>query len=288
MKLLIIGADGFIGKRLLHAASKVGWEVSGTSRKGGTYHFSFDLASDSLTTCMSSKLLSSFDAAVICAAIPKIDRCYLEKDYCERVNVTGTKQIIQELMAVGVKPVFLSSDQVFDGEQGYYSEVDVPAPLNEYGRQKAEVEKHILSFGVNALVLRLSLVVSDNIISDPHVFYEWYQKFKKNETVFCIKDQVLSPTLVDDVTKGIIKSLECNLSGLYNLANSEFFSRYELACQFFRALELQAKIKEVDQEFFNFPERRPIKHYIDSARFRRETGMAFTSMSTVFQRIRNG
>lgn len=287
MKLLVVGADGFIGGCVMTAAALSGCEAIGTSRKPGKEHVFFDLADNRLFEIMTPKQLCEFDAAIICAAIPKINQCYHEQKHCYQVNVSGTELLISQLLEAGIKPVFLSSDQVFNGLEGYYNEFDRTSPLNEYGRHKALVEEYLLSMGGNALVLRLSLTVGDRQQSKKHVLDEWYEKAANQETIYCIKDQVISPTLVEDVANGIIRAVEDGLDGLYNLVNQEFFSRYELAFQFCRALGLQADISEVGQEFFGFPEKRPAKSYLDGSKFRNETGMRFASMSEVFQRYKS-
>lgn len=105
---------------------------------------------------------------------------------------------------------------------------------------------------------------------------------KQKAPITCIQGQVFSPTLVDDVAKAIVLSCELGLHGVYNMANTEFFSREELARQFVAALGGEAVVVAKPQEDFNFLDPRPLKSYLDSTRFLKATGMRFTSMREVF------
>jgi dTDP-4-dehydrorhamnose reductase len=199
-----------------------------------------------------------------------------------QVNVTNTIQLLRDLNNLGIKSVYLSSDAVFDGQRGYYDETIVCTPVNEYGRQKAEVEKYIINNAPADLVLRLSKVVGDQP-DEPHLLSEWYQCIQSGKPIRHFDGQVLSPTYVRDIVKGILLSLQKGLNGLYNMANGEFFSREELARQFMFALGKQVENLTLPEETFGFSEARAKKTYLDSTKFNKTVGMRFASMREVFQ-----
>jgi len=201
------------------------------------------------------------------------------------INVDGTLQLVDDLLARGVKPVFLSSSCVYDGELGYYGEDQPSSPLNEYGRQKVEVERALVKNASDALVLRLDKVVGDDP-AERQLFTEWYRWVQIGRAITCLEGQVLSPTFVGDVARAIVLSCELGLTGVYHLANPEFLARDELARQFLAALGTNGCVESRPQTSFGFTDPRPLKSCLDSSRFVRATGMRFTPMREVFAAFR--
>jgi len=196
--------------------------------------------------------------------------------------VENTIRLIQDLQDLGVKPLVISSHAVFDGETGYEDEQRPRKPVSEYGRQKAEVECFIEVHRSDALVLRLDKLVGDNP-TDKHMFSEWYQLILNNSSVTCIQGQLFAPTHVRDVARAIVLSCQRDLTGFFNLAGPEFFTREELARQFAFMLGREASIVSKPMEEFGFLDRRPLKSYLDSTKFVESTGMRFTSMRGVIR-----
>jgi dTDP-4-dehydrorhamnose reductase len=285
VKLLIIGASGFIGRRLYAEALARGHTVLGT-QSSGKYdnYYSFNLASDRIGDVLPPDFLPKKDeipCAVICSAISKIEFCSTHRELTYEVNVTNTIRLLQDLRGFGIKTAYLSSDAVFDGHRGYYDETAACAPVNAYGRHKAEVEQYMLKHAATDLVLRLSKVVGDRP-DEQHLLSEWYQCVQSGKPIRHFDGQVLSPTYVQDIAQGILISLEKGLSGLYNMANSEFFLREELARQFMFALGKQVDNVTLPEETFGFSEARAKRTYLDSTKFNKTVGMRFTSMREVF------
>ncbi len=293
MNLLIIGASGFIGSHILrHARDDSGINVIGTRFSASKQNLiTFDLSKDSIGAVLPDDFLSAETPAhaVICSAITKIDLCAKDKDRSYNFNVRHTIRLIDELAKNGVKIVFLSSEAVYEGDIGYYSENDPPTPVNEYGRQKSEVEKYLLLHHPNSLIFRLSVIVGDSP-EEPHLFSDWSQLIQRRKPIACIKGQVFSPTFVDDVACGVLLGLKNNLSGLYHLSNKEFFAREELARQFVylfdRLIEKTGtEVVSIAESEFGFLDRRQLKTYLDNTLFEKATKMRFTSMKEVMERF---
>lgn len=99
---------------------------------------------------------------------------------------------------------FLSSEAVFDGETGMYSEEDIPNPITLYGRQKLQIEQYIMRNHNNYLIFRISRAVSCQF-GEKDIFNEFYQKIVSNEEILCLKNQSFCLTEVHDIAVGIIK-----------------------------------------------------------------------------------
>lgn len=99
------------------------------------------------------------DIVIHAASIASIAEC--EGEGYERaiqVNFRGTNIVCQEAERVGAKVVYLSTEQVFDGVKGNYSETDEPNPINDYGRSKLGGEAVCNLYG--AKIVRLSRGIS--------------------------------------------------------------------------------------------------------------------------------
>jgi dTDP-4-dehydrorhamnose reductase len=288
MKVLVIGASGFIGSHVYSHALAAGHQVLGTrcaKQRNGLAPF--DLARDRLADLAHGFLeTSDRKVCVVCAAISQIDRCYREREVTRVVNVVGTCRLLDDLAAHGVKPVFLSTGSVYDGTVGYYDESPPWCPMNEYGRQKAAVEAHIRERVPAAAVLRLDKVVGDHP-AEKHLFSEWHAALSAGRPLVCIRGQIFSPTLVDDVARTAVLAASLDLKGVYNVANPEFFSREELAAQFALAMGAKTEIVSKPQAEFQFAELRPLKSYLDATKLILATGMRFTSVREMFQRFQD-
>ncbi len=283
MRFLIIGASGFVGSHVLSYTKANGHEAIGTqgeSNKPGLLTFNL----------LKNRIEESVDPAffetnkkvfvVICAALSQIDKCLIEKKTSYEINVENTIQLINDVKKFNCVPVFLSSSCVYSGDLGYYNEESVHDPVTEYGRHKEAVEQFLLKNVPEAFILRLDKIVSDDI-TGKHLFSDWYQKIKENQPVICF-DQLFSPTFVGDIAESIVKGCQNMLSGAYNVANPEFFTRVELAKQFAAAVGKRADIILKPHKEFDFADVRIKNSYLDSTKFRKETGMRFTSMREVF------
>jgi len=246
----------------------------------------FDLRKHRIRNCVDEGFFQTDEPVIgiICAGVSRLDLCRLEQQTSYQINVQGTFHLIDDLVDAGAKPVFLSSDGVFDGTLGYYNEQHPCCPLHEYGRQKVQVEEYLQSVAPDNLIIRPGRLVGDDV-AESHLLSEWYRLTQQQQQIACIEKQILSPTYVNDLAKGIILACQQGLSGLYHLANPEFFPREELAQQFLWALGSQTEVVCKPEHAFNLLERRATKTYLDSTKFVMATGMHFTSMREVFNLI---
>ncbi|MBI4676447.1 MAG: sugar nucleotide-binding protein [Elusimicrobia bacterium] len=287
-RFLVVGASGLVGRALMPWLESRGHPAIGTQvsmKRPGLV--GFDLRTDRIADKVGPAFFSDGTptVAVVCASICQIDRCFREREVARLVNVVNTLRLIDDLSARGVKPVFISSGYVFDGERGYYCEEHERRPVCEYGRHKQAVEEHVLSRIPGALVLRLDKVVGDDPAQE-HLLTEWHRWLAAGRPVTCIAGQVFSPTLVKDVARAVTRVVDLDLKGLYHVANPEFFSREELARQFALALGREAAIESKPQSEFAFDDPRPLKTYLDATKFIKAADFRFTSMRETFADFR--
>jgi dTDP-4-dehydrorhamnose reductase len=260
-----------------------GWEVIGTQSSPARGRTCFRLECDRYPDVFRD--LPPPAVAFLCAAISDVDRVHREIEHSARVNVTGTVQLIDDLIQRGVKPVFFSSDYVFSGTRGGYVEEDAPDPVNDYGRQKVLVEDAIRRTGAAALVIRMSRILTDN----PHnasLLSSWHRSWRAGHVIRCSADQRFCPTSARDVARGVLRLVDMGEVGLYHLCAPTRYDRATLLREFAEALALEGlKCETVPDTALGFTDRRPADTSMNPAKFLSKTGLRMTSMQEVFARF---
>lgn len=167
--------------------------------------------------------------AIIAGGVTDILTCEKEKEATRSVNVTGVLELSRQLHEEGIKIITFSSDYVFDGRKGDYEENSPVHPLNEYGKQKAELEAGMSeTFGAQCLLLRLGKIY-DLEKGGGTLLDEMCGRLVRGRPVFAAADQVFCPTFVGDVVEVSFSLAAAGASGLINLCSPEKTSRLELA-----------------------------------------------------------
>lgn len=149
MRVLVIGASGFLGGFLL-AALRHRHDVVGTSRDGST---AGTIALDVRDAAAARSVLARrWDLVVHAAGVIDAKACERDPAHAYQVNVAGTRLIARFARA---RVVFFSTDYVFDGGREQYDEDDEPRPLNVYGSTKLAAERVLLSHDSAHVIVRL-------------------------------------------------------------------------------------------------------------------------------------
>ena len=284
-RFLIVGASGFIGRHILAHTTSLGYEATGTqaqSRQPGLV--TFDLARDRIIDRLERTFFKRDGplAVVICAAISDMDRCLTDPQRTRAVNVEGTIQLIEDVRAFNAKLVYLSTNYVFDGGVGYYTEDHPLAPANVYGRHKAEVEAYLRTHAPDAVLIR----PDKNIGDDPqeyHFFRTWHELLRTGQSIVCMEGQLISPTYVNDTARAVALICQQGLTGVFHVVNPEYFYRDELARQFCLAAGRAPHVVTKPLKEFHFADNRAPKACLDGSKFLRATGMRFTCVREVME-----
>ena len=139
------------------------------------------------------------------------------------ITVDGAEHVAQAAAAVGARLVHLSTDVVFDGRKGApYVESDLPAPVTEYGRAKAEAEALVAAAHPRPLLVRTSLLYggpqpSKHEVaarSGAHAFYT---------------NEIRCPVLVDDLAAALLELAGADAAGVLHVAGGDAVSRAQFA-----------------------------------------------------------
>ena len=235
MKILITGSNGLLGQKLLHklrkdyfveliATSKGDNRV--TERSNYTY-FDLDITNNDAV----AQLISSEKPQVVIntAAITNVDLCEDEKKACDNLNVDAVKYLADACLKVDAHLIQISTDFIFDGEDGPYSEEDEPNPLSYYGLSKLKSEQLLQAHSVKWTVLRTIIVfgVGENLSKGNIVLWA-KEALEKGDKLNLIDDQFRAPTLAEDLADICILAAKKKAFGVFNASGKDIMSIYEI------------------------------------------------------------
>lgn len=270
MKLLVIGASGQVGGALMRLTPK-DWEAIGTySGKPKHSLVHLDVSSREEVFDLFEKIRP--DAAILCAAFTNVDLCETEKEKADAVNIKGPLNVCDACIKYASKMVYISTDYVFDGENGPYREGDTPNPLGYYAWTKLEGER-ITALCPAHLIIRTTGVYS----ADPdslNFVMQVIKRLKAGETMRIPNDQYGSPTIADNLAEGIIALLMLGKTGIYNIAGSDFIDRYSFAILITEVFGLnKGLLQPVDTPSLGQKAKRPLKAGLVVEKVEKEAGI---------------
>jgi dTDP-4-dehydrorhamnose reductase len=226
-KTFVLGANGFIGSHFLTKYRSFYPDCMGSSYKDEEHLQKINLLKPDIQHLnLKSK---GYKNALICAAVTKVDRCENNPEQSFAINVEGTLRIIEQLINDDIHPIYFSSDYVFDGFTGNYTETSPVNPINLYGTHKAAVEKAIPQIcGSNYTILRLSKIFSTDDYGISFLS-AMFSDIVAGKTIKAAYDQIFCPTLIEDLLRITIEIQVKDLKGLFNVCSPQAISRYELA-----------------------------------------------------------
>ena len=217
--VLVTGAAGLIGHYLLTTAPRwvPDWDVRGLTRQD------VDLTDEATVR----QLWREHQPALVihCAAISRPAVCEQDPALATKVNV-GTTALLASL-AGEIPLLFLSSDQVFDGRQGWYVETDRINPINRYGETKAAAEQLVLS-NPRHTVIRLALTAGTSLAGDRSFVEDMCRSVGQGQRLTLFTDEFRSPVPAGVVARAIWELIGQKVSGLYHLGGTERLSRMDI------------------------------------------------------------
>ncbi len=202
-------------------------------------------------------LIKDFKPEIIihCAAHADVEVCEENQEETERINVFGTRNLVNSLNSCQAKLVYISTDLVYDGEKGYFNEDDRVNPLNCYGKSKYKGEQEALK-ARNSLILRTNFF-GWNIL-DKFSLGEWViHELTHERTIRGFEDCLFSSIYTFELAKILDSTIQKDLSGLYNCGSSTFISKYQFALDIADKLGFdKTLVKPISVDEFGFKAKR--------------------------------
>ncbi len=229
IKYLVTGSAGLIGNQIVHDLEKsdeIVYSCYNTMKPD--YGIPIKLNLLNLEDIVETFQKFQPDVIIHSAALTDVEKCEIEPELANSINVKATEIIAKETERLGSYLIYLSTDYVFDGKKGLYVETDFTNPLNHYGRTKLAGEKIVETNTTKWSIIRTSTPFGT--ISSKKTFPIWLlENLKNNKRVNLLEDQFTSPTYVPNLSKMILEIVTRNLKGVFHLSGSTRISRFEFA-----------------------------------------------------------
>jgi dTDP-4-dehydrorhamnose reductase len=287
--ILITGVSGFLGWNLAR-------QLKSQYRIYGTYldHQMFlpgveTLAFDLSQLSKIPKLCETVRPNVIIhtAAHSTPDYCELHHKEALTLNTFATRELAKAAGRLGSRLIYTSTDFVFNGEKGNYSEADDPAPINYYGKTKFLGELEIMNHSGNYATLRIATLYGRGNGLRLNFFEKFEQDASAGTKLQCIVDQYRTLLFVDDAVLAISQVVKDRyLKGLFHLGGPEKINRYEFAEKFCSAAGLPRELLQgIQLADVGFAAPRPRDCSLNSSKIRKALNLTLTPIDAALGKL---
>ncbi|KAB2848405.1 MAG: dTDP-4-dehydrorhamnose reductase [Ignavibacteriota bacterium] len=276
-RIIITGANGMLGQRLFEFYSTLNDVELLVSSIENDFVFKNQnyIQADISNRNELKKVIYDFcpDFIINAAAYTNVDKSESERETAWKINVKGVEYITETARVLDSHIVHISSDYIFDGKNGPYTENDIPNPLGYYGRTKLASENVLKISGTKNTILRTNVLYGTAKYSRSD-FVKWVvESVRAGKEIRIVDDQFNNPTFIDDLVQAINKVIELRKEGIYNIGGSEVLSRYDftmIIADFFNLDKYL--IKKIQTEDLDQPARRPLKSGLITIKAQSELG----------------
>jgi len=258
VRALVTGANGLLGQKIVEVFKReseyelLSCDLVGNNNDGQT----LDITDHQKVM----DVVGSYKPSLIinAAAFTNVDLAETEKETAYKINATAVGYLADAANVFNAKLVHISTDYVFDGKKGEYSEESLPEPISYYGKTKLAGENLVKSKLTDYAIIRTQVLYGfgRNVKKN---FVIWVvEQLTRREKIRVVDDQVGNPTLADELAFAILKVCEKKATGLYHVSGFETISRYEFASKIADVFGLDfSLVKKVKSDELAQPAKRP-------------------------------
>lgn len=294
-RILVTGASGSLGANLILEAHRAGHTVVASSRSRQIDHPEITWISAELTS--PAAVVDLFNAArpdwvVHSAAATDVDRCEADPGWAFGLNRDAAGYVAAAAHKRRARLVHVSTDAVFDGEGGPYSETDPARPVNSYGESKLAGEAAVIETHPEAAIVRTNFYgwSPPGRVS----LAEWFlASLDEGVRVNGFEDVRVNPLLANDLATLVLGLLSADASGVFHLGACNCMSKYELGLKLASVYGLDGTgIRPVKVETAGLVAPRPRRLCLEIHKAERELGVEMLSVEQGLVRMevldRNG
>lgn len=249
-KILIVGANGFTGRRILDTLSgKADYQVTGCSLHADihphadNYRFvQTDIRNEAAVRRLFDELRP--DTVINTSALSSPDNCEIHREETDETNIHAATRLAANCERLGSRLIHLSTDFVFGGDTDrLYTEEDTPAPVNYYGRSKWKSEQQVARLCGNYAVARIVVVYGQPLPGQHgNIVRLVADRLRNGQPIRIVNDQWRTPTFVDDVAQGIERLISHPANGIFHICGPECLTIADIAYRVADVLKLDASL----------------------------------------------
>ncbi|CAL1517105.1 SDR family oxidoreductase [Chitinophaga sp. MM2321] len=267
MKVLITGSNGLLGQHLIPLLVQEGtYDVIATGRGPNRFpqRDNYTYEAVNLRDAGSvQQLVEKHQPDIIIhgGAMSQVDECEKNKDACWDTNVGATRYLVHAAEKCNAFFIFLSTDFVFDGLQGPYSEDAAVNPICYYGTSKVAAERLVHNSKLQWAIVRTVLVYG--VVADPHRsnMITWVKNnLQEGKKIKVVDDQWRTPTLCQDLAIGCKLVADKKATGYFNISGKDILTPYDMALRTAEYFKLDTGlIEKISARSLSQPAPRPAK-----------------------------
>ncbi|MEM4261256.1 MAG: sugar nucleotide-binding protein [Candidatus Woesearchaeota archaeon] len=215
---------------------------------------------------------------VVTNGLHDINKCEINKKLAWTVNVTIVENFLTIARVLDSHLIIISTDQVFDGRKGPYTEEDKPNPQNYFGKTKHAAENAILVNLLKSTVIRTSMIYGPTFYLNNDFIDEIIAEYNNKEEVIVTEGIYTNPTLVDDLALAILKIINKKRYGIYNVAGVNILNNIEIHKQIIEIFNLNKnKFKIIEQKSKSLSQRANNKFGLVTIKAETDLNIKFTN-----------
>ncbi len=245
-KIAITGCCGLLGQKLVRFLSK-GNDVIGFDLLDEFPDKKYDIKYELVDIAELGQIAAAVkeykpEYLINCAGITDVDSCEKQKGLAYMVNDNGVQNLVEACGDSSIKLIQLSTDYIFDGENGPFSEEDKPNPLGYYGITKLNAEKVIRNELKNYIIVRTNVLYGTGVDLRKN-FVDWVLgKIQEGKSLPVVTDQYNNPTLADNLAEAIAELISIDFRGVIHFGGKDYLSRYKFAKAIAEVFSLNADL----------------------------------------------
>ena len=285
--LLVTGGSGLLGSAVVRRAV-------GKFRVTSTYHKNPVALNGAQFVCanllddrdLETLSLAKPEVIIHCAALTDVDYCESHPEEAFAQNVQASINVAEMARDLGSYMIHVSTDSVFDGEKGAYSEHDPPGPINSYGKSKLAAEQMVLKSYDHSCILRTNIFGWSATARKSMA--EWMiGVLKRGEALTALKDVIISPLLTDDLSDVIFELCCLEYHGLIHIGSTDSCSKLQIARIIAETFGLDpSNIKAISVDELHLKAKRPKNTSLDIRRISSLLGRRMPSVSDGIKRMK--
>jgi dTDP-4-dehydrorhamnose reductase len=227
-RILVTGASGLLGVNVAYEAAKR-YDVVGAVNENALSGAPFEtLQVDLHQHEAAGHLLDDArpDWVIHCAALANLDVCEGQPELAHQLNAELPGRLASEAVKRNLRFLHVSTDAVYDGVKGNYTETDAPNPVNVYGRTKRMAELAVKAAHPHALIVRANLF-GWSVSGDRSLAEYFLNKLADDQPAPGFTDRLFSPLLANDLANMFLALLEKNLKGIFNAVAADHLSKFD-------------------------------------------------------------